>query len=95
MILLAPHTHHRRLLTQGHERLGYDVGTVASVGLLASAGPAAWATGGSCRRERHTFYSTVACCCVPCELVCGYEGSRFVWDAGFCAHWFSLVARVT
>lgn len=34
-----------RLLAQGHDRLGYDVGTVASLGLVATSGPAAWATG--------------------------------------------------
>lgn len=34
-----------RLLAQGHDRLGYDLGTAASVGLLATAGPTAYATG--------------------------------------------------
>ncbi|KAL6765570.1 hypothetical protein V8C86DRAFT_2454582 [Haematococcus lacustris] len=34
-----------RLLVQGNDRLGYDLGTVTSLALLASAGPAAWTTG--------------------------------------------------
>jgi len=34
-----------RLLVQGHERLGYDVGTVASLGLVATAGPLAMKSG--------------------------------------------------
>lgn len=34
-----------RLLVQGHERLGYDIGTVTSLGLVATALPAARATG--------------------------------------------------
>jgi uncharacterized membrane protein (UPF0136 family) len=33
------------MLTNGNPRLGYDLGSVTSLGLLAFAGPRAWATG--------------------------------------------------
>ena len=35
----------RRLLANGNHQLGYDIGTIASAGLLATAVPAARATG--------------------------------------------------
>jgi len=34
-----------RLLASGNEKLGYDIGTVTSLGLLAATGPAAYSVG--------------------------------------------------
>ncbi len=33
------------MLVGGHDKLGYDIGTVTSLGLLATTLPRAWATG--------------------------------------------------
>ncbi|PNH03335.1 hypothetical protein TSOC_010614 [Tetrabaena socialis] len=43
--MLVQYTSTGRLLVTGHPQLGYDIGTITSVGLLATAVPAARATG--------------------------------------------------